>query len=521
MPYRTFFLSLLTTLLLALPARAAERVLFSYGPFEFSVAVADLDRFAREGTVSKDLGFILNRFSPERQAQVRALLKLRHQVDPVVVSRVTYSSTGERLLKRLGQMIQTEDRQNGLYAIRGAVLLSASDPEGLTVNNFLRKFPTNARLDIVKVLDFVDELTGIIRDTDRFMAELQQQSTIAAKAESPTETTPFADLTQPGEFGVAMQTLNWRDETRDRPIPIDLYRPETTTPSPVIILSGGLGARREHYAYLAEHLASHGYVAVVVEHVGSNFERQRDFFRGLYSENFDAAEFIDRPRDITFVLDELERLNASDFNGQLNLQQVGMYGYSFGATTALALAGAEINFEQVEQDCSGEVNVINISVLYQCRALELPRQRYDLQDDRIKAAFLFVPFGNSIYGQQALNRVQIPIFWQATNEDVVTPLIMEQIPLYERLPSPDKYLVVSKGLPHTRVILGLLDRVTNGNRVQMADQLALVTQRYLESFSLAFFQVYITQDESYRRYLQASYAEALTQQPYSLGFVQD
>jgi len=104
---------------------------------------------------------------------------------------------------------------------------------------------------------------------------------------------------------------------------------------------------------------------------------------------------------------------------------VGIFGYSFGGTTALSLAGAELNFDQLEKDCTFPIDVVNISILYQCRALELPRKKVDLQDSRIKAAFVFVPFSNSLFGENGLNRVNIPSFWQATDEDIVTPLLLE------------------------------------------------------------------------------------------------
>jgi predicted dienelactone hydrolase len=50
-------------------------------------------------------------------------------------------------------------------------------------------------------------------------------------------------------------------------------------PFPVIVFSHGLGGSREGYKYLGRHWASYGYVAVHVEHLGS-----------------DTAAFTKRPR---------------------------------------------------------------------------------------------------------------------------------------------------------------------------------------------------------------------------------
>ncbi|MBW4514617.1 MAG: alpha/beta hydrolase [Timaviella obliquedivisa GSE-PSE-MK23-08B] len=522
----TFILTAIIAI--AAPAKAADRIYFNYGPFEFSVAVDDLDQFAQTGTIPPDLKFILNRFSPERQDQIRTLLRLKNEVNPVTLSRVTYTVTAERLITRLGDLIQTRDRQNGFYAIRAALLQAAADPEGLSLLNFLQKFPTDLRLNLTGTLKFVNQLKTTIQETDTFVADLEKETTKIAQSNPPVDPTQIPDLRQPGKLAVVTQALSLKDEKRalprrypeGRPLTIDLYRPNTSNPTPVIFISGGLGGERSHFKDLARHLASQGFTAIVLDHPGSNAQRQRDFFKGLYSENFDSQDFIDRPLDISFVLDELTRRNANEFNNQLNLHQVGMFGYSLGGTAALALAGATINFNQLEQDCGNQINIINIAVLYQCRALELPRDKYQLKDDRIKAIFLFVPSSKHLYGSQGINQVRIPVFWQATNEDIVTPLLLEQVPMFNALPSPKKYLAVSQKLPHTRVILQLLDRVTGTNRAMLSDELFNVTQNYLKTFNTAFFKTFISQDKTYQTYLTASYAKAFAQQPYSLTLIE-
>jgi len=505
---------------IAAPAKAADRIYLDYTPFEFSVSVDDLNQFAQTGTIPPDLKFILNRFSPERQTQIRNLLRLKNEVNPVILSRVTYTVTAERLITRLGDLIQTGDRHNGFYAIRAALLQAAADPQGLTILNFLQKFPTDLRLDLPGTLKFVNQLKATIQETNAFVADLEQETTKIAQSEPAVNPAQLPDLRLPGKLTVVMQTLGLKDEKRNRPLTIDLYRPDTSNSTPVILISGGLGGERSQFKDLAQQLASQGFTAIVLDHPGSHAQRQRDFFKGLYSENFDSQDFIDRPLDVSFVLDELTRRNASEFNNQLNLQQVGMFGYSLGGTAALALAGATINFDQLEQDCGSQINIINIAVLYQCRALELPRRNYQLKDDRIKAIFLFVPSSKHIYGSQGIKNVRIPVFWQATNEDIVTPLVLEQVPMFNALPSPHKYLSVSQGLPHTRVILRLLDRVIGTNRAMLSDELFKVTQDYLKTFNTAFFKIYLDHDKTYQPYLTASYAQAFAQQPYGLTFVE-
>ncbi len=129
-----------------------------------------------------------------------------------------------------------------------------------------------------------------------------------------------------------------------------------------------------------------------------------------------------------------------------------------------------------------------------------------------------MPFSNSLFGKNGLSRVNIPIFWQATDEDIVTPLLLEQIPAFNRLTS-EKYLVLSKNLPHTRITIQLMDKLLNTNRVVSLEELISVTQNYINALTVVFFKFYICQDTKYSNFLQPSYAQYITKKPYNLIFL--
>lgn len=515
-------LGTVAAILTALPVSAAQRIYFNYGPLIFSVSVDALETFAQEGKVDKELGFFLKRLSPQQQTQLRDFLRSRYNLNPVILSRVGYTITGERLLKRVGELIKSQAGQNGFYGIRAAMVQASADPEGLTAISFLRRFPTDIQINIEQIIKLTKEISTLFKQTNTLVTQLEQMNSDAA-SKVAFDFNQLPDLGKPGEFSITKQTINLRDPVRDRQLIVDLYLPQAFNQAqvPVIVISNGLGGQRDRFISLAQHLTSHGFAVVIPDHPGSNDQRQKAFFAGLYKENFDAEEYINRPLDITYVLNELERLNSIEFKNQLNLRHIGMFGYSFGGTTALALAGAELNFEQLEKDCNPQVinPAVNISVLYQCRALELPRKTFKLQDSRIKAAFVSVPFTKSLFGEKGISHVNIPIFWQAVDEDIVTPLVLEQFPPFTWLKTFDKYLLVSQGLPHTRITVNLVDKVLNTNRAMSLGKLTSVTQAYVNAFSLAFFQVYVAQNEQYRPYLQASYAQAITEKPYSLSLL--
>jgi predicted dienelactone hydrolase len=61
-----------------------------------------------------------------------------------------------------------------------------------------------------------------------------------------------------------------KDEKRSREIPIRVYLPTDQAAAPVVLFSHGLGGNREGSAFLGKHWAARGYVAVFVQHPGSD-----------------------------------------------------------------------------------------------------------------------------------------------------------------------------------------------------------------------------------------------------------
>jgi predicted dienelactone hydrolase len=185
-----------------------------------------------------------------------------------------------------------------------------------------------------------------------------------------------------------------------------------------------------------------------LEHPGSNAERFQRYFSGLAGPP-EPAELINRPLDVKFVLNELQRLEKSNpqMQGKLNFQQVGAFGHSYGGYTVFTLAGAKINFEQIRRDCNPNKS-LNLSVFLQCRANELKPTNYALKDDRIKAVFAVNPFLSSIFNQTGVSQIKLPLMVVAGSQDIVTPAVPEQILPFTWLGSKNKYLAVIENGTH-------------------------------------------------------------------------
>ncbi|MEP0843579.1 MAG: hypothetical protein HRF43_12825, partial [Phycisphaerae bacterium] len=129
----------------------------------------------------------------------------------------------------------------------------------------------------------------------------------------------------PGPHAVAEALFDWRDQARDRDVPVKVYYPQAGGgPFPVIVFSHGLGGSRETYSYLGRHWAGHGYVCVHVQHVGSDesvWKGQTRPMEAMKRALLDPRNTLNRPPDVRFVLDRLEKLQTEDgpLKGRLDL----------------------------------------------------------------------------------------------------------------------------------------------------------------------------------------------------------
>jgi len=129
-----------------------------------------------------------------------------------------------------------------------------------------------------------------------------------------------------------------------RPVPMQVHIPKTGGPFPIVVVSHGDGGNLETHFAQAQHLASHGYAVVCVEHSGSNTERLKRNLRLIENLNQmirDPNEILGRPKDIRFAVDQCFDWNKShsSLRGRLDTAHVGVLGHSFGAYTTMVVCG--------------------------------------------------------------------------------------------------------------------------------------------------------------------------------------
>lgn len=309
---------------------------------------------------------------------------------------------------------------------------------------------------------------------------------------APATLEPPAD---PGRHAVGVTTLELRDTRRDRPVTVELWYPARAalgadparydlrlggvrlgglaSPTgavrnahrarggayPLVVMSHGFASTRYAHISLAEYLASHGYVVAAPDHHGNTMF---DLIGGI-DEDTRARSTIDRPRDISFVIDALLASNTRRhpiLRGLVDPDRIGVAGHSLGGYTALAVSGATFEIARLRRECPLG------SLERHCSALlHLPgdRDRVSLRDRRVRAAFLISPAGMLRFGADGLERVAVPTLVVGGRRDITTPYADYQAPTFAALKGP-RYLL---DLPDAGHLSGtdvcpLVDAISSG-----------------------------------------------------------
>jgi len=143
--------------------QAAERVAFRYGPFQRSIAVADLQTYAETGEAPPELAIILRRVPSESRESVQQLLQAQLPVTVVTLDRFLGTPQGQGILNQIADITIRED-EAGVQAARGASIVGAALPGGLSVLNFLKAYPSpTVTLSLPKAIAFVRESQGLLQ----------------------------------------------------------------------------------------------------------------------------------------------------------------------------------------------------------------------------------------------------------------------------------------------------------------------------------------------------------------------
>lgn len=496
---------------LAMPGSTAERVAIRLGPFKQSVAIADLERFANTGEIPPGLQLYAPLLNADVQYTLRSRLQLDASIGDKLVEDLLHSSAGERFLNTLQVAIPDATSTQ----LQVALMQAAKQPGGISLLGLLRAFPKQTvTIDATSAIALASQLNLPYWQSQALSSILDRELKVNSK---PVRSS--LDPTKAGSYWVWKQTMVLRDYQRERTIPVDLYWTRRTH-GPLVVISHGFGADRRFLGYLAYHLASHGLTVVALEHPGSNVawltgNSLSQSHPGSKNNLLPAKEFLDRPKDVSFVLDRLSRLNqfSSTLQGKFNTEQVTVIGHSLGGYTALALAGAKLSLGHLRQFCNDPNPVVfSPADLLQCSAADLPDLQESLRDQRVVQTIVLNPVIGRLFDQKSLAQVNVPTLMLAGTDDSITPAVSQQFLPFTQLQNP-KFLLTAIGGAHLSV-----GDPANLNHVftrsifirERPEQETEALRQLLRGVSLAFVQQLTPEANRYAPFLTAAYAQSFS-----------
>ncbi|MEM9361481.1 MAG: dienelactone hydrolase [Bacteroidota bacterium] len=201
---------------------------------------------------------------------------------------------------------------------------------------------------------------------------------------------------------------------------------------PFIILSHGYVGSRFLFTYLAENLASKGYVVASIDHTDSTYKDAANF----------TSTLVNRSLDQLFVLNEIDRLSQPDANsflsGLVDVSKTGLVGYSMGGYGGLNTCGAGYSSAAVQfyKSMTGGNNALDE------RTME-SESYAKMMDSRIKAFVAMAPWGmaNGVWDAKGLAGLTVPTFFIAGSEDDISGYEKGIKAIYEGAVNADRYLL--------------------------------------------------------------------------------
>lgn len=501
-------------------AIAAETIRLKLGPLSQSISITDLDTFANTGALPEHLRWYEGFIDPSVRNVLQKKVQNQPEIATQALDQLWRSPVGNTILQQISVALPGSSAED----IKTALNVVASQELELSVLDVLRAYPADeltidvsALASVLLQLNLPNLQSQIL--SPRLTASLEQETTPLAL---PQELDPAIA----GQQMVRRQTIVLQDYERHRTIPVDIFD-SPKIHDQLVVLSHGFGANRRFLDYLAYHLASHGYVVVTPEHPGSNVQAMLE--SDLTVESLlPASEFGDRPRDISFVLDELAKLNHQEgFQGRFGTENVTIIGHSFGGYTALALAGGTIQPPAIRDHCAQTNPLLRAPGDWlECAAATLPYGSLNLRDQRVKQAIALNPVIGEIFGTEGLADITIPTLILAATKDAITPSLTHQLLPFKALGGEnftEKYLVVANGATH-------MSGTDLSNRDSLLSQSTLVPEvmgaeaepvrQLLRALSLSFLERHAADGEIYKRFFSADYVQSLSSEDIQLRFTQ-
>jgi predicted dienelactone hydrolase len=303
----------------------------------------------------------------------------------------------------------------------------------------------------------------------------------------------FVDATRDRTVtGYIWYPAGYNPKARPGPIiPKDNLPPDTSAaPYPLIIYSHGRsqdGVDAGTTLGAAQHLASYGFAVLSIQHRDPAIRQ---------------INWMDRPMDILFVLNQLAATSGeNELVGLMDLEHVGITGFSLGASTALLFSGARIDPASRDEYCTtaekpGPLTCdISDEIWQQMLDERAHVEPFPVEgepwppytDDRILAVMPVAPCHGPFWGERGLASASVPTLIIGLEKDERCTYERDALYMYEHLGSTDRALLTVFNQKHD-------DAFLNRN-----------PQKIFNHFAVAFFGYHLQGKSEYAQYLTADF----------------
>ncbi|QNF34303.1 dienelactone hydrolase [Adhaeribacter swui] len=266
---------------------------------------------------------------------------------------------------------------------------------------------------------------------------------------------------------IGQRTFTFHDSGRRRPVTTEIWYPTTeilkktdqafspiirqytvrdAKPTagkyPLIMLSHGTGGGRLTLEWLAQALVQNGFIVAAVDHYGNTYDHKIPL---------EFLNFWNRPLDISFAITNL--LQHPEIKPVIDAQKIGATGFSLGGYTVIALAGGQLNYQNLTTylkttgrkeleipELPGLARYLDDSTLL-TTSLRPP----ELKDSRIKAFFAIAPaLGAGFTAKNQFNQVNKPVYLVGVQSDSIAPVKTNARHYHQLLASSQYYELPGK-----------------------------------------------------------------------------
>ena len=259
---------------------------------------------------------------------------------------------------------------------------------------------------------------------------------------------------------------------------------------PFVVISHGYTGDRTIMFYLAEHLASHGYVVASIDHTDST-TKEIDIVNAP-TAGF-VSTLIHRSRDQQFVLNHY-RQQSSALSSIVDFNKASVIGYSMGGYGAVNTVGGCYDIKPANLKALGFTEPLATKL---APAFSFCNAGQDNVDNSWQAMIAFAPWGQELklHSSDALSKLQVPSLYISGDQDDISGFEHGVQKLYQQTSAQDNYLLVYQNArhniaPHPAPIVAYQNDIDLGHYFEpnwSSEQLT----RFNRHFVLAFLDCYL------------------------------